>query len=129
MAKKKRKRKKKRKVIPMTWARKVSNWNSGIKKRGSDLRLDYKTLDIPEKCTYCEVKLVPRNTSLDHDLPIQRKGKDSMSNYRFICFPCNRSKGTLTGEEYLNLVIVLNSLGKYTRNLILRKLRSAWRIR
>jgi 5-methylcytosine-specific restriction endonuclease McrA len=126
--KKKKVRKKRRKKIPMTWARKINNWNSGIRRRGGEIKLD-KEMEMPDCCAYCQEELTPRNASLDHNIPLQRDGRDSLDNYNFICFPCNRSKGTLTGDEYRSLVTALQGLGGYTRDLVLRKLRYSWRVR
>ena len=112
----------------MTWARKITNWNSGIRRRGGEIKLD-KEMEMPDCCAYCQEELTPRNASLDHNIPLQREGQDTLENYDFICFPCNRAKGTLTGQEYKGLVIVLQGLGKYTRDLVLRKLRYSWRVR
>ena len=112
----------------MTWARKINNWNSGIRRRGGEIKLD-REMVMPDFCLYCQEELTPKNTSLDHDIPLQREGKDTLDNYDFICFPCNRAKGTLTGKEYMELVIVLQGLGSYTRGMVLRKLRYAWRVR
>ena len=123
-----RKVRKRRKKVPMTWARKICNWNSGIRKRGSEIKITT-DMAMPETCIYCNEEITPKNASLDHNIPLQRGGEDNFDNYDFICFPCNRSKGTLTGQEYRDLVDVLQVLGKYTRDLVLRKLRYSWRVR
>ena len=125
---KKKVRRKRRKKVPMTWARKICNWNSGIRRRGGEIKLD-REMKMPDCCLYCQEELTPRNASLDHMIPLQREGKDILENYDFICFPCNRAKGTLTGDEYRGLMESLQGLGGYTRDLVLRKLRYAWRVR
>lgn len=106
----------------------MRNWNYGIKKRGGEHRIpdDY---EFPSKCKYCKEELFPANISLDHDIPLQRDGKECVSNYDFICFPCNRSKGTLTGREYRRLVEVLWGFDPEVRLMVLKKLRAAWRVR
>ena len=124
----KRKVRKRRKKVPMTWRRKITNWNSGIRKRGGEIKIP-SDIKMPESCIYCLEDLTPKNASLDHNIPLQREGPDSFDNYDFICFPCNRAKGTLTGQEYKDLIAVLQALGKYTRDLVLRKLRYSWRVR
>jgi len=114
--------------VPMTWKKKIRNWNYGIKRRGGSYRIpqDY---EFPNRCRYCTEKLGPANISLDHNIPIQRGGKEDLTNYDFICFPCNRSKGTLNGVEYRRLVSLLNTYRLDIKNMILKKLRAAWRVR
>lgn len=112
----------------MTWKKKIRNWNYGIKKRGGEFKIP-QDHEFPTKCKYCKEKLDPTNISLDHCHPLQRGGKEDPTNYDFVCFPCNRSKGTLTGVEYRRLVSLLNTFKMDIKNMILKKLRAAWRVR
>ena len=53
------------------------------------------------RCEYCN----KRSLSLEkeHWVPLSRGGADSIENIVPSCAACNRTKGTLTGDEYLEL--------------------------
>lgn len=62
-------------------------------------------------CAYCRKKLafviygIPgarANWEVDHDVPISRGGSNEFKNLVAACFSCNRSKGDLTGREYMD---------------------------
>jgi hypothetical protein len=57
-------------------------------------------------CTYCG----DRATSVDHDIPVCRGGTNARSNLLPACWPCNLRKGTRTGAEYRESLIVNASL-------------------
>lgn len=117
-----------KKKVPMTWGRKIRNWNSGIRKRGGDIKIPQEMV-FPLDCHYCNVILGPSNCSLDHAFPIQRGGRELWSNYDFICFTCNRAKGVMDKLEFTSLCNLLNTFNEDIRNLVLKKLRAAWRVR
>ena len=49
-------------------------------------------------CQYCGVTNVP--LVIDHDIPVARGGTNKAQNLVSSCEPCNRSKGTMTGDEF-----------------------------
>ncbi len=61
-------------------------------------------------CAYCGKKLAfvnygiqgaRANWEVDHDIPISRGGANEFKNLVAACFICNRSKGDLTGKEFM----------------------------
>ena len=62
-------------------------------------------------CAYCGKKLAfvnygiqgaRANWEVDHDIPISRGGSNEFKNLVAACFNCNRSKGDLTGREFMD---------------------------
>lgn len=51
------------------------------------------------RCFYCEAAL-DGVFEVDHMTPVARGGNNEDSNLVLACFPCNRSKGTKTAEEF-----------------------------
>jgi 5-methylcytosine-specific restriction endonuclease McrA len=82
---------------------------------------------LPRTCPYCHKRLDATNTSLDHYIPRARGGQDLYSNLEWCCVQCNRSKGSLDPTAFTLLMV---SLAEFPadRDLILRKLRAAWRV-
>lgn len=52
------------------------------------------------RCALCGDS-VAVDRHLDHKLPRSRGGADEMSNYQWLCPPCNVAKGEFTNEEFL----------------------------
>ncbi len=50
-------------------------------------------------CAYCESTL-NGNNHVDHMIPLSRGGRNDWSNLAITCGDCNRSKGTMTAEEF-----------------------------
>lgn len=51
------------------------------------------------RCTYC-ADLLPRQTHLDHKMPVSRGGTNALPNLQLLCPTCNMRKGAMTHEEY-----------------------------
>jgi 5-methylcytosine-specific restriction endonuclease McrA len=52
-------------------------------------------------CYYCGTRTTQKNRTIDHAIPICRKGKDSVENLRVACVSCNCSKGYKTEKEFI----------------------------
>ena len=50
------------------------------------------------QCTYCDA--ADQRLTIDHRVPISRKGPNTKENVVPACGPCNTSKGTKTEEEF-----------------------------
>lgn len=62
-------------------------------------------------CNYCKVEIHfdemvngTRKLTVDHIIPLSRGGADHYDNYMILCRECNRRKGSLTCEEYSDLM-------------------------
>jgi len=76
------------------------------------------------RCQYCIEPLKPKTFSLDHRVPIERGGSWEMSNLDVICDPCNRAKGTMTGDEFVAVLRVLRTMPDATRREVLGRLKA-----
>lgn len=113
------------------WKQRVAAWNKGIRKRGGAFKITEEwTQQIAfSNCRYCRIKLEANNASLDHQLPISRGGKDESGNLILICMKCNRSKGSMTHEEFDAFLRFLSQpVFAKVRDMVLRKMRAAWRV-
>lgn len=75
------------------------------------------------RCIYCGEDLgQTHNHSLDHKLPRSRGGSDYPDNLHIdCCMRCNRAKGSLTHDEFLQLMRVLRVMDdKAYRNVYSR---------
>ena len=52
------------------------------------------------RCNYCGCKLGIHYFHVDHKVPIDRDGSESLSNKQLLCGPCNSRKGDLTDGEF-----------------------------
>lgn len=59
------------------------------------------------KCYYCNESLNRNNFTLDHVIPLSKKGKDNRENLRAACRPCNAKKNDLTLEEFRPLFFLM----------------------
>lgn len=65
-----------------------------------------KMLRETENCTHCGVKMTqdypvtPSNKTVDHDVPLSRGGKHTLSNITIMCLSCNSSKQSRTLDEF-----------------------------
>lgn len=65
-----------------------------------------KMLRETECCQYCGVKMTqdypvtPYNKTIDHNVPLSRGGKHTLSNISIMCFGCNSAKGQRTLGEF-----------------------------
>lgn len=52
------------------------------------------------RCTYCGRRLHPQSFQVDHRVPPDRGGTDSLDNLVPSCGRCNASKGQRTDAEF-----------------------------
>lgn len=52
-------------------------------------------------CFYCGTRLIPRNRTLDHKIPLSRGGTNTISNVVPACRLCNQRKMRMTAREFL----------------------------
>jgi len=53
------------------------------------------------RCFFCGRSIPRKRASLDHLIPLTRLGQDEAQNLVLSCSWCNKDKGTMTAEEYL----------------------------
>lgn len=53
------------------------------------------------KCFYCCADLEPEYTSVDHATPVSRGGDNHRDNIHIACDGCNRLKGELNAQEFI----------------------------
>lgn len=54
------------------------------------------------RCVFCGVDLEGNEIHLDHVIPESQGGPTSFDNLQVTCGKCNREKGILTEEEFMN---------------------------
>ena len=58
-------------------------------------------------CVYCLKPLSLGTVSFDHEIPLVRGGAVFIPNVVISCVDCNKIKGSLTGDEYRELLVML----------------------
>lgn len=110
----KRRRNKKREG-PMTYEYKLKNTVANVGRRCQCSSQDAREYATPiltavndaartVRCIYCSAKLTLATVSFDHRQPISRGGSVGISNLVVCCFQCNKTKGSLTADEYQSLL-------------------------
>lgn len=56
-------------------------------------------LFLKNRCAYCN-SLLTGSYEVDHVIPLNRGGLNTVSNITLCCRPCNREKGDRTADEY-----------------------------
>ena len=59
------------------------------------------------QCEYCRQPVDAMNFATDHKTPVKRGGGLGIDNFGFCCDACNRVKGILTAEEFVQLLDLL----------------------
>lgn len=59
------------------------------------------------RCALTGQKLTPDTATLDHILPVCRKGPHTIENAQVILKEVNRAKGTMTNEEFVELCVAV----------------------
>ena len=55
-------------------------------------------------CPYCNKQIPPLDFSIDHKIPKNRGGTNSLDNLHLVCIKCTKVKGDLTDEEFRQLI-------------------------
>ncbi len=74
-------------------------------------------------CIYCKVVLSLGTISFDHLLPLSRGGESWVPNLGLCCTVCNKTKGSLTEEEYCQLLELMLLWPQEARDNVCRRLR------
>lgn len=74
-------------------------------------------------CTYCKAVLTLHTISFDHLLPLSRGGASWVPNLGLCCTTCNKTKGSLTEEEYCQLLELMLLWPQEARDNVCRRLR------
>lgn len=77
-------------------------------------------LAISKPCIYCSEIIIWNNWSVDHKIPLQRKGKSTLKNVQIICSRCNRAKGTIGHKPFRRLLASMNKYPRALRELLKR---------
>jgi 5-methylcytosine-specific restriction endonuclease McrA len=56
------------------------------------------------KCWYCHRPITAKASTADHAQPVSREGCQSIKNLRITCLLCNLAKGSLTEEEFYDVL-------------------------
>ena len=54
------------------------------------------------KCYLCKKEITPETCHIEHKLPFAKGGTNELSNVGFTCAMCNKLKGKLTPDEFLD---------------------------
>ena len=68
------------------------------------------------RCVYCGVDLLTEEIQLDHVIPESKGGATNYDNLQVTCAKCNREKGILGEQEFMNklrvrAINILNRIG------------------
>lgn len=102
--------------------------------KGGAARLEKLIRDnVGKPCVYCKKELEVKTLSLDHRTPWIKSKKKTKSeadelntpeNLQIICLPCNRSKGNIHHEDYMELLAFLETRPNL-KQIILAKLKGS----
>ena len=74
------------------------------------------------RCRYCNGFFALNQIAVDHAHPLSRGGGVELDNLEFPCRACNFRKGSLTPEEYLDLLDFLDNKIPLGKNDVLQRL-------
>lgn len=69
------------------------------------------------QCSLTGENLTPSNTTVDHNYPVSRGGAHSIDNVSLVTWQANRSKGTMTYQEFLDMCLSVVSHARATGRL------------
>lgn len=79
---------------------------------------------VISRCCYCERPIDLLSFVTDHDVPTERGGSLELSNLKLCCSDCNKIKGSLTGQEFMQFMKGLRTFPESAQKDILKRLRS-----
>jgi hypothetical protein len=77
------------------------------------------------QCKYCRKVCTLSEVSADHETPLSRDGSSGLDNLGYPCQNCNQAKGSLTPEEFKNLLYFLEKYIPLGRRDVLGRLAKA----
>jgi 5-methylcytosine-specific restriction endonuclease McrA len=119
--------KKPRRRSALTTERKARSLQTSWRRYTKETLTIAKAKDIiahPPQCPYCHAIIDWQKLSIDHVQPTSRGGENTPSNLVYSCNECNRTKGDLTGDEYIALLAFLDQWPMAKRS-VLDRLRAA----
>lgn len=81
--------------------------------------------DGASQCRYCGGFFVVSELAADHAVPLSRGGGFGLDNIDYPCINCNRAKGSMTPDEFLNLLRFLEAEIPLARTDVLGRLAKA----
>lgn len=84
-------------------------------------------MESSQICPYCHKHINPLDYSIDHKTPKNRGGPNDLSNLQLIDLKCNKVKGDLTDEEFMQLMQFLKDKPIIYENLYKRLRMSGFR--
>ena len=104
------------------WKRRAASFNQSAKRAGRTEKVTWQEIQaefkmrqpMSEMCCWCYQPLTVDTLSLDHLHALAKGGEHSLRNMAFSCRKCNRYKGSMTGEDYKNLLEALRKVGLLT---------------
>lgn len=77
------------------------------------------------RCRYCLAHFGLADISIDHEIPLSRRGSTGLDNIGYPCARCNKQKGGMDPTEFLNFLSYLERELPYARQDILDRLEKA----
>lgn len=77
------------------------------------------------RCRYCLSFFGIEDISIDHEIPLSRRGSTGLDNIGYPCSRCNKQKGGMDPTEFLNFLDYLERELPYARQDILDRLEKA----
>jgi 5-methylcytosine-specific restriction endonuclease McrA len=76
-------------------------------------------------CRFCRRWFTLSEIAVDHSMPLSRGGSPNLTNIDYPCKPCNSRKGSLTTQEYAELVLFLEGKHPLMMKDVLSRLEKA----
>ena len=82
----------------------VRAWRQGVKGKYYPADVERLRRKQGNRCLYCEADLAETGTHVEHQVALSRGGRNDAANIALTCPRCNRDKGTMTHEEFLEVL-------------------------
>lgn len=74
------------------------------------------------RCRYCRGYFTLEQIAVDHANPLSRGGGAELDNLEFPCSPCNSRKGSMRPDEYIRLLLFLDTQIPMAKTDVLNRL-------